>query len=192
MKIIVFSDLHANKKSINDIEPLLKEMDMSIFCGDILGYGLDIDKSLEFITEEVDLVVQGNHDRMAVSGESLENQHPVVKESIEYTRRQLTDDQIDLINSLPEEILFQDIYITHSMGDRYLREEKDFIAFYNTLKPSVNYAFFGHTHEQVFFDYNDKIIINPGSITKGRRGSKRSFVIVDDGEIKFIKMRDIL
>lgn len=192
MKIMVFSDLHAHKKSINDIEPLLKEMDLSIFCGDILGYGKDINQSLEFITEEVDLVVQGNHDRMAVSGESLENQHPVVKESMEYTRRQLTDDQIDLIKSLPEEILSQDIYITHSLGDRYLREKKDFIDFYNSLKPSVNYAFFGHTHEQVLFDYNDKIIINPGSITKGRRGSKRSFVIVDDGEIKFIKMRDIL
>lgn len=192
MKILVFSDLHANLKSTKEIEPILEEIDLSIFCGDVLGYGTDIDQSLEFVNDKVDLVVRGNHDRMAISGESLENQHPVVKRSIEYTRKQLNEDQIDLITSLPEEIFFKDIYITHSMGDRYLREEKDFKDFYKTLRPAVKYAFFGHTHEQAFCKLNDKIMINPGSITKGRRGFKRSYVLLDHGEIEFIKLRDIL
>jgi predicted phosphodiesterase len=35
-------------------------------------------------------------------------------------------------------------------------------------------------------------MINPGSITKGRRGFKRGYVLLDEGEIKFIKLEDIL
>jgi putative phosphoesterase len=192
MKIMAFSDLHANLKSTKDLEPLLEEVDLSIFCGDLLGYGTDINQCLEFVVDAVDLVVRGNHDRMAISGESLENQHPVVKKSLEYTRKQLNEEQIDLITSLPEEIFFKGIYITHSMGDRYLREEKDFIDFYKTLKPAVKYAFFGHTHQQAFCEIDNKIMINPGSITKGRRGFKRGYVLLDEGEIKFIKLEDIL
>jgi Icc-related predicted phosphoesterase len=56
-KILVFSDLHANKQALADIIPLIKEVDLSIFCGDILGYGKDIDYCIDFILNNVDLVV---------------------------------------------------------------------------------------------------------------------------------------
>ena len=36
-KILVFSDLRANKQALADIIPIIKEVDLSIFCGDILG-----------------------------------------------------------------------------------------------------------------------------------------------------------
>jgi len=89
-KILVFSDLHANKQALTDIFPLIKEVDLSIFCGDILGYGKDIDYCIDFILNNVDLVVLGNHDRLAITNENLEGEHPVVRESILFTRSKLT------------------------------------------------------------------------------------------------------
>jgi hypothetical protein len=39
-----------------DIIPIIKEVDLSIFCEDILGYGKDIEHCIDFILNNVDLV----------------------------------------------------------------------------------------------------------------------------------------
>ncbi|KAF5063438.1 metallophosphoesterase family protein [Methanobacterium aggregans] len=192
MKIVVFSDLHANKQSLQDIEPELKDADLSIFCGDILGYGQDLEDCIDFIFHHVDLVVLGNHDRMSITQENLNNQHPLVRDSIEYTRKRLSDEQILLLSSLKPEIYFENMYIIHSLGDDYLRSEKDLMRLINHTSSEIKYIFFGHTHEKAFFEHNGKTIINPGSITKGRNGFKRGYVQIDDDEIKFIDLEDIL
>ncbi len=178
-RILVFSDLHANKQALLDIVPIIKEFDLSIFCGDILGYGTDIDCCIDFILNNIDLVVLGNHDRLAITDENLECQHPTVKESILFTRTKLSARQIEAISYLPEQIWYEDIYITHSINDSYLRKKDDFKLLCERSHKDTKYIFFGHTHEQVLYEYNKKIIINSGSITKGRRGTQRSYVIVD-------------
>jgi len=194
-KILIFSDLHANKQSLKDIKSLIKEADLSIFCGDILGYGKDIDYCIDFIFNNVDIIVLGNHDRMAITNESLEGQDSVVRESIRFTRNKLSTAQIKAISSLPKEVLYEDMYITHSIGDDYLRKENDFKRLCEICSKKHNnakYIFFGHTHEQVFYKCNDKIIVNPGSITKGRRGFPRGYAIFERGKITFTNLKSIL
>ena len=175
-----------------DIAPVIKEVDVSIFCGDILGYGTDIDYCIDFVLNNIDLVVLGSHDRLAITDESLGGQLPVVRESILFTRSKLSTAQIEAISSLPKEIWYEDMYITHSIGDDYLRDEDDFKRLYEKMHKDTKYAFFGHTHEQVLHKRNNKIIINPGSITKGRRGFPRSYVIIHGESIKFINLEVIL
>lgn len=191
-KILVFSDLHANKQALLDIAPLTKEVDLSIFCGDILGYGRDIDYCIDFVLNNVDFIVLGNHDRLAITDESLEGQLPVVREPILFTRSKLSTAQIEAISSLPKEIWHKDIYVTHSIGDDYLREDDDFKRLCKRGHKDTKYIFFGHTHEQVLYKCNNKIIINPGSITKGRRGFHRSYVIINGESIKFVNLEAIL
>ena len=192
MRILAFSDLHANKGALADITSLIKEVDISIFCGDILGYGRDIDYCIDFVLNNVDLVVLGNMDRLAITNEILEGQLPVVKESILFTRSKLSAEQIEKLSSLPNEIWHEDMYITHSLGDDYLRDENDFRSLCEKMHEDTNYAFFGHTHEQVLYECNNKTIINPGSITKGRRGFPRSYVIIQGKSIEFINLEAIL
>lgn len=192
MKTVVFSDLHANKQSLQDIKATLKNADLSIFCGDILGYGEDLEECIDFIFQHVDLAVLGNHDRMSITQENLDNQHPAVRDSIEYTRKRLSNEQILSIGSLKPEIYFENMYVTHSLGDDYLRSKKDLIRLSDHTAANIKYIFFGHTHEKVFFEHNGKIIINPGSITKGRNGFKRGYVQINNGEIKFIDLEDVL
>ena len=97
-------------------------------------------------TTHVDLAVLGNHDRMSINKENLNNQHPVVRDSIEYTRKKLSNEQVLLLSSLKSEIYFEDMYITHSLGDDYLRSKKDLIRLINHASPETRYIFFGHTH----------------------------------------------
>ena len=192
MKILIFSDLHANKRALADIAPLIKEVDISIFCGDILGYGKDIDYCIDFVLNNVELIVLGNMDRLAITDESLERQLPVVKDSILFTRNKLHREQIEKLLCLPKEIWYKEIYITHSLGDDYLRDEYNFRRLCERMHKDTSYAFFGHTHEQVLYKCNNKTIINPGSITKGRRGFPRSYVIIQDKNVEFINLEDIL
>ena len=191
-KILVFSDLHANKQALTDIFPLIKEVDLSIFCGDILGYGKDIDYCIDFILNNVDLVVLGNHDRLAITNENLEGEHPVVRESILFTRSKLTMEQIKMISSLPKEIFYENIYVTHSIGDNYIGTKDDFKRLCKISPKDIKYIFFGHTHEKIIYKYNNKIVINPGSITKGRRGFNRSYLVLNGENIQFVNLEAIL
>ena len=73
-KILVFSDLHANSRALEDLLPLLKDVDLSIFCGDIIGYGKDIDSCIDFVLTNIDLIVIGNHERLSISDEDIDCQ----------------------------------------------------------------------------------------------------------------------
>lgn len=191
-KMVVFSDLHANRQALEDIIPVLQKADLTVFCGDLLGYGKDIDYCIDFILKNVDLVVAGDHERLATTQESLERRLPVVRESTLYTRSKLSAEQKKIISSLPTEIWYEDIYVTHSINDDYLRTDKDIKRLYERMHKDTNYSFFGHTHEQAQLKYRDKTIVNPGSITKGRRGFHRSYAIVRGDNVEFVNLEDIL
>jgi putative phosphoesterase len=191
-KTVVFSDLHANRQALKDIMPVLQEADLTIFCGDLLGYGKDIDYCIDFILKNVNLVVAGDHERLATTQENLEKQLPIVRESTLYTRSNLSAEQRKIISSLPTEIWYEDIYMTHSINDDYLRTPRDIKRLYERMHKDTNYAFFGHTHEQALLKYKDKTIVNPGSITKGRRGFRRSYAIVRGDNVEFVNLEDIL
>jgi len=191
-RILVFSDLHANKQALTDVIPIIKEVDLSIFCGDIIGYGKDIDYCIDFVLNNIDLVVLGNHDRLAITDEDLKRQPPIIRDSTLFTRRNLSRVQIEAISSLPKEIWYENIYVTHSLGDDYLRKEDEIKRLYEKMHENTKYAFFGHTHEQILYKYNNKLIINPGSISKGRRGFSRSYVIITGEEINFVNLEAIL
>ncbi len=191
-KILAFSDLHASRRALSDVESIIKEFDLSIFCGDILGYGRDIDYCIDYVLNNVDLAIIGNHDRLAITNEDLEFQPKIVKESILYTRSRLSAAQIEALLSLPKEIRYEDIFITHSIDDDYLRNEDDFKKLCRGENENTKFIFFGHTHEQVLYKYNNKIVINPGSIAKGRKGFHRSYTTVHGNDIKIVNLDKIL
>ena len=191
-EMLVFSDLHANREALKDISSMLDKVDLTIFCGDLLGYGKDIDYCIDFILEKIDYAVLGDHERFAITNENLDGQLPVVRESVLYTRSRLSKKQIEQLSSLPREIWIEDIYITHSIDDHYLRTEADFRMLLAKMPEKTKYAFFGHTHEQVLFKFGDKTLVNPGSITKGRRGFHRSYALINDETVRFVNLEDIL
>jgi putative phosphoesterase len=191
-RILVFSDLHANSRALEDIVSVLEDVDLSIFCGDIIGYGKDIDSCIDFVLNNIDLVVIGNHERLAVSEEDVSNQIPAVQKSTHHARSKLTSKQKESLMALPTEIWHEDLYITHSIKDEYLRTDADFQKLFNRMRDDTRYAFFGHTHEQVLISRNNKTIINPGSITKGRRGLQRGYVLMNSREISFARLEPIV
>jgi predicted phosphodiesterase len=190
--ILVFADLHANSRALEDIKPILEEVDLSIFCGDIIGYGKDINASIDFVLKNIDLIVIGNHERLAFSDEDVSSQTPAVQKSTLFIRSKLTSKQRELLTSLPTEIWYEDLYVTHSINDEYLRTDAGFEKLFRKMREETRYAFFGHTHEQLLISRNNRTIINPGSITKGRRGLQRGYVLMNAGKVTFVRLEPIL
>ncbi|MGZ7171682.1 MAG: metallophosphoesterase family protein [Halobacteriota archaeon] len=190
--VVIFSDLHANKRALQEIGPVVKRADLSIFCGDVVGYGVDIDSSIDFIMNNVDHAVAGNHDKLAANSADLSGQPLVVQKSIAHTRRVLSHKQLEFLSTLPDELWCKNAYVTHSIGEKYLRSRKDLKLLWKRMKRDTRYAFFGHTHEQLFCEYGGKVIINPGSITKGRRGKSRGYVLMQNDDIQFVSLSTII
>ena len=115
-----------------------------------------------------------------------------MQKSTLYNRSKLTSKQKELLLSLPTEIYYEDLYITHSINDEYLRTEAGFEKIFKKMRKDTKYAFFGHTHEQVLISQNDKTIINPGSITKGRRGVERGYVLMNSRDVVFVRLEPIV
>jgi hypothetical protein len=50
-----------------------------------------------------------------------------------------------------KEVWYEDMYITYSIGDDYLRDEYDFKKLYEKKHENTKYIFFENTHEQVLY-----------------------------------------
>lgn len=67
MKILVFTDIHGDKKLLKKIVELSKKVDLMVCCGDITNFGHDLDKILGILdkTGKRLLIITGNHETEA-------------------------------------------------------------------------------------------------------------------------------
>ena len=157
MKYLVISDIHGDIDRLNDILEIYKNdnIDYLIILGDFAGY---FHSSKDFDVAETLNNMAGRI--IAVRGncdnEELKN---MLSFSLDYIKH------IN-INGVPATITHGHIYDRYSILDF---KEKIFIS--------------GHTHFGIIEKDKDRIILNPGSISKPRNGSKRSYILIDEENI---------
>jgi len=85
----VISDIHANLDAMEAVVSDISEQGVSrIIClGDIVGYGADFEECIDFVRENCDIVIKGNHDEAVVEGPVDFN--PVARDVILYTREMI-------------------------------------------------------------------------------------------------------
>ena len=187
--ILLFSDLHGNKKACKEIEKISSKFECILFAGDICGYGKDFKYCINALKDMNVLAVLGNHDRMVVSGEDLRNEDPRVRASIEWHRERLEEKEFYYLNSLPTFLSIKDIYVTHSYHDEYICNKDQCHLVANMADNDL--IVLGHTHIQMDVSIGKKRIVNPGSISKGRQGHPRGYATWNNEEIMFIKLGEI-
>ncbi len=189
MRTLIFSDIHASKKACQELEKILPQFDRAVCCGDIVGYGKEPEYCLDFIVNNRIAAVKGNHDAMAV-GESPVTEHPVVKESMEWTQLRLDDRYKNILRSLPESLDFEDVHLVHTLGEKYIYGLDDVDASCREqLRRIVNRKIvIGHSHVPFFLEIDGKKLVNPSSITKGRRGQPRGYAVYDGKEFELIAL----
>jgi predicted phosphodiesterase len=210
MRILVLSDLHANATALNAALAAAKgRWDRVVCLGDVVGYGPDPNEVTSKIRELGAKTIRGNHDKAATDKMATDDFNPVAKAAVDWTRSQLSADHLKWLTDLPQGPLETDgIVLVHGA----FQDEDEYVftpaqALEGLLDSTATITFFGHTHHQGGFSYENssknvevlnikprlteafaplrteprnRYLLNPGSIGQPRDGDPRAgFAIAD-------------
>jgi putative phosphoesterase len=216
MKYLIFSDIHSNLEAFEKMLSLKKvqEVDKFLFLGDLVGYGADPNKVIQIFKDIKNVYsIRGNHDKVISQLESSSLFNPVAAFSAEWSKLQITAENMRVLLNLKKGPQIVDHFITICHGstfdeDYYVFSMFEAIESLKFMKTSI--GFFGHTHFPIIYllrneeidivplnnntkirlDPNTRYLINPGSIGQPRdKDSKPSFIIYDSSKrvIQFIR-----
>ena len=107
MRYALFSDVHANYQAFQSI---LKDSEQErvqryVFIGDIVGYGAEpkacIAQLRDLMKRRECISVAGNHDYAVAGTSSYEQYNVYAQESIEWTKKQLDEEEREFLIQLP-------------------------------------------------------------------------------------------
>jgi len=210
---LIVSDIHANWEALEAVlARAAGSYDRIVCCGDLIGYGPDPNRVLDWARSNLAYVVRGNHDKAAVGLENLEWFNPVARAAALWTLHELTPENLEYAKELPKGPLPIDNYqIAHGSPldeDEYVVCENDADQAFAYLDRDV--TFFGHTHVQggfalavrrirelegpahgsreatLDFDPDTAYLINPGSIGQPRDRDPRAAWALYDAESRSV------
>ncbi len=208
MRILVLSDLHANATALEAVLAAAKDRwDRAVCLGDVVGYGPDPNEVAAKIRELGAQTIRGNHDKAVAGLMVTDDFNPVAKAAVDWTRAQLQPEQLTWLAALPAgPFVTEGLVLIHGA----FHDEDEYVftpaqALDGLLDSSAAVTFFGHTHHQGGFSYQDnnlevlqirprpsepfaalriepprRYLLNPGSIGQPRDGDPRAgFAIAD-------------
>jgi len=194
MKVLFFSDIHANLYALKSLLENEK-FDEAVFLGDIVDYGPSPAETIDMVRSVSRYVISGNHDYAAAFNKdclcSQENHDLSVFTRETITLKKVGREDLDYLRSLPVKLDIaidgKEFHLTHgspsdplygylfpwSINEKALIEPGSFSA------EEGNFIV-GHTHYQFLINYMGKTIVNPGSAGQPRDGNPLpSYAIYD-------------
>jgi predicted phosphodiesterase len=202
-KILILADIHANIRAFEAVLEATSNHSLdAIYCaGDIVGYGSYPNECIDMLRQLDATCIRGNHERFVLGIDDGESFNPMAYESGTWTKEVLTEQNMEYLSSLSDELRLDDgTIITHGAPgdpDRYLFgswELQEAAALVESAEgPGI--CVVGHTHtasisnsEQTVFPdtlmmplaTDKRVLINPGSVGSPRYSSDRvCFSVVD-------------
>ncbi len=211
-KYAILGDIHANLEALNAVleDAEANGVNKYVCVGDIVGYNANPSECLEIVREKCVAVVRGNHDHYVSHDECLDDFHPLAANVIDWTRKQLTEEQTKYLRNLRLSKMVDGFTIVHSTLDMpekwgYVLDTLDAAANFNYQNTSV--CFHGHTHVPVVFErqtsvtrngfstyttsLGKKCFVNTGSVGQPRDGDTRASYIIYEPKERLIELRRV-
>lgn len=200
-RFAILGDIHSNLEALEAVLADARERDVThyVCVGDIVGYNANPVECLERVREISMATVRGNHDHYVSHDECLDDFHPLAAKVVDWTRQQLSDEQLDYLRGLRMTAAVRGFTLVHSTLDMpekwgYVFDALEADASFNYQTTSV--CFHGHTHVPVVFEKQSRVerqeydvlkimlgrkyFINVGSVGQPRDGNPlASYVIYD-------------
>ncbi len=215
MRLLVLTDIHAN---LSALEASLRAAEggwQRLVClGDVVGYGPDPNEVTSRIRELGAITIRGNHDKAVAELMATDDFNPVAKAAVNWTRSQLSNENLAWLAALPQGPLeAEGVVLVHGA----FQDEDEYVftpaqALEGLLDSTTQVTFFGHTHHQGGFSYQDselevlalhprsneshcalrlepekRYLLNPGSIGQPRDTDPRAGFAIADLENKVIE-----
>ncbi len=211
-KYAILGDIHSNWEALTAVlaDAESHGVDTYVCVGDIVGYNANPAECLEKIRSLCVAVVRGNHDHYVSHDECLEDFHPLAANVIDWTRRQLSREQIQYLKNLRLSRMVDGFTIVHSTLDMpekwgYVIDALDADANFNYQTSSV--CFHGHTHVPVVFERQGRVVrssfttfnttlgrkcfINTGSVGQPRDGDTRASYVIYEPSARRVDLRRV-
>jgi len=207
VRVLVLSDIHANWEALEAaLNSAAGRYDRIVCCGDLIGYGPDPNRVVDWVRRNVATVIRGNHDKVTLGAEILEWFNPVAKAAAIWTLNELAPENLAYVRQLSKGPVVVDGYqIVHGSPldeDEYLFGADEVEQAFAYLDRDL--TFFGHTHVQGGFmmtrrrvrmiagarrseqaaaldlSSDETYLINPGAIGQPRDGDPRAAYLIYD------------
>lgn len=210
MRIGVIADVHGNAVALRAVLARLAEerVERMVCLGDVVGYGAQPSECVALASDACAVVLAGNHERAVLEPLVLAWFNDAAAAALQWTRGQLSEDEVALIRGWPASAEYEGILLTHgapSDPDRYLFDihaaPAEFAAF------ELPIGLFAHTHSPLAFGLGSNAdgaatvgryvfspeseldlslcrrwLLNPGSVGQPRdRDSRASAMVLDTG-----------
>ena len=210
MKYAILSDIHGNLEALETVLAHAKKngCEEYICGGDVVGYNANPSECIDKVREMDMPCVKGNHDEY-VANESLDLStfNPVAAAAVEWTREQLSEEQLEWLRKLRYLRLVDSFSIVHATMDgphnwAYVQSKMDAAASFTYQTTPV--CFHGHTHVPVAFteglditsdfyetvkvERNKRYFVNVGSVGQPRDGDPRAAYAIYDTANVTIKL----
>ena len=210
-KFAILGDIHANLDALEVVLDDCRSQGVTDFLctGDVVGYNACPCECLKIVQDLGCPVVMGNHDHYVSSRQNLEDFNPHAAAVIEWTRRQLTVEDIYWLRSLPFVKTTMGITLVHATMDN----PEAFGYVFDHLQAEAHFShqvtplcFHGHTHCPMIYekqtgavyriDAQDfkmpigrKYFINVGSVGQPRDGDPRAAYALYDPKAREVVFR---
>ena len=210
MKFAIIADIHANLEALHVVlEDSKKQQVTQYAClGDVVGYNANPKECLDIIRTMNMPCVKGNHDEYCSSEEHLEGFNPAAAEAVNWTRKQLTEDDRQWLRDLKYTRMVTNFTIVHATLDGPQRWGYVFdklAAAASLTYQNTSVCFFGHTHVPVAFmkdsvvrggtyskfktEPGKKYFVNVGAVGQPRDNNPKCAYVVYDTDEGTIEIR---
>lgn len=212
VRYAVLGDIHSNLEALQGVLADAKEAgaDAVLCVGDVVGYGANPRECLDLLRERGGAVVAGNHDWAVADKVSIEYFNADARDSIEWTRDQLSREDVEYISRMPLVQVRDEITLVHSSPFSpeyfdYVQTLYDVQLAFDHLETRI--CFVGHSHVPVMFfntlpvDYlvrpelqlpgDHRVIINVGSVGQPRDLDPRACYAIFDTEEQKVYLRRV-
>lgn len=218
MKVLVVSDLHANRHALDAVLDDCKGgYDQIVCCGDLVGYNAFPAELIEWTRTNCKAVIRGNHDKAIAGIEDLTWFNDVAQAAARWSMDRLSAEQTEYLANLPRgPVKLEKFHLFHGAPqdeDEYITSAYEAAACFHHLELPL--SFFGHTHLQGGFfltrgkvgviapvraDRNEKVLelepdvvymVNPGSVGQPRDGDSRAGYAIYNSEERTVALRRV-
>ncbi len=193
MKILVYTDVHANKYALEELYKTqdYKLANLRVFMGDAIMMCPYPNECLKNIWDSGDVFILGNHDSYCAFGLPVEEYiyfKADKKEHQDYMRKKILPEYIEKLKKMPKDFYFdccgKRFYFTHYAWEteRLIFDDPDAPKESTTktaeLFKNINadYIFFGHNHLPSEFECDNKKFFCVGSLGMAYPGN---YLVVD-------------
>jgi predicted phosphodiesterase len=219
MRLALISDIHANLDALEAVfyDIAERSIDRIVCLGDIVGYNKDAAACIALVRGADCICVAGNHD-LAVCGRiGTRNFSGAAARAVAWTRRQLSDDDLGFLDSLPLKAnignrliavhgaLHPEIACESVRLDTDTRRMQSFDALM-THPSGARLCAFGHTHHAAVYELRGNAVavcadehvslrdtsyylINPGTVGEPRSAERRATYMILDLERRTLTTR---